>query len=120
MGTPRKAFHCCCCRLRPCGTPCGKPPVRDHIYHPEFAGSFGLKAVLPALVPALGYDELEIQDGGTAAAALESLLLEPDAFDDAERRALRADLEAYCALDTWALVQLAVALRKLSGAEGSA
>jgi hypothetical protein len=94
--------------------------VRDHLYHPEFAGSFSLKAVLPALVPALGYDELEIQDGGTAAAALESLLLEPDAFDEAERRALRADLEAYCALDTWALVQLAAALRKLSGAEGSA
>ncbi len=89
--------------------------VRDHVYHPEFAGSFSLKAVLPALVPSLGYDDLEIRDGDTAAAALETLLLEPDAFDDAERLALRADLEAYCALDTWALVQLTEQLRTLAG-----
>ncbi len=92
------------------------PVVRDHVYHPGFAGSFSLKAVLPALVPTLGYDDLAIQDGDTAAAALETLLLEPDAFDDAERRTLRADLEAYCALDTWALVQLTDRLRALAGA----
>jgi hypothetical protein len=89
--------------------------VRDHVYHPDFAGSFSLKAVLPALVPALGYDELAIRDGDTAAAALETLLLEPAAFGDAERRQLRADLEAYCALDTWALVQLTDRLRTLAG-----
>ncbi len=90
--------------------------VRDHVYHPAFAGSFSLKAVLPALVPTLGYDDLAIQDGDTAAAALETLLLEPDAFTDAERRTLRADLEAYCGLDTWALVQLTEQLRTLAGA----
>ena len=90
--------------------------VRDHVYHPEFAGSFSLKAVLPALVPALGYDDLAIQDGDTAAAALETLLLEPGAFDKTSRRQLRADLEAYCALDTWGLVQLTDHLRTLAGA----
>ena len=27
------------------------PVVRNHVYHPAFAGSFSLKDVLPALVP---------------------------------------------------------------------
>ena len=29
--------------------------VRNHVYHPDFGGSFSLKSVLPALVPELDY-----------------------------------------------------------------
>ena len=32
-------------------------------------GSFSIKSVLPALVPDLGYDDLEINDGGMASVA---------------------------------------------------
>src|ERR1035437_5386082 len=31
------------------------PVVRNHVYHPAFAGSFSLKAVLPVLVPEMTY-----------------------------------------------------------------
>ena len=44
------------------------PLVRDHVYHPRFRGSFGLKNVVPALVPGLDYEELEIGEGGEARA----------------------------------------------------
>ncbi len=50
------------------------PVVREHVYHPAFGGSFSLKAVLPALVPGPGYDELEIAEGATASVALERLM----------------------------------------------
>ena len=52
------------------------PIVRDHVYHPDFGGSFSIKSVLPALVPGLGYDDLEIQGGSAASTALEVLLLD--------------------------------------------
>src|SRR5450759_1607652 len=34
------------------------PVVRNHVYHPAFAGSFSLKAVLPALVPEMTREAL--------------------------------------------------------------
>jgi hypothetical protein len=82
------------------------PVVRDHVYHPEFGGSFGLKSVLPALCSGLGYDDLEIQDGDTASTSLEALLLDADAYADADRRALRDALLRYCERDTLAMVRL--------------
>jgi hypothetical protein len=57
-------------------------------------------AVLPALAPELGYDDLEIQDGQTAYAALEALLLGGDAFTADERTALSRKLLRYCERDT--------------------
>jgi hypothetical protein len=41
------------------------PAVRNHVYHPDFGGSFSLKDVLPAMVPELRYDTLAIGDGET-------------------------------------------------------
>ena len=32
------------------------PIIRNHVYHPDFGGSFSLKRVLPALVPEARYD----------------------------------------------------------------
>ena len=82
------------------------PLVRDHVYHPDFGGGFGLKRVLPALVPELSYDGLEIADGDAAQQALESLLLFPETIPPAERSRLRADLLRYCELDTLAVTRL--------------
>src|SRR5918996_3074074 len=40
--------------------------VTNHVYHPQFRGSFSIKAVLPALVPDLSYEGLGVADGDTA------------------------------------------------------
>ena len=42
------------------------PIIRNHVYHPDFGGSFSLKRVLPALVPEARYDELAIAGGQAA------------------------------------------------------
>ena len=85
------------------------PLVRETYYHPQMRGSFSIKKVLPAAVPALSYGELdEVQDGLAAQAAY------LEAIDDEtkpERRAVvLALLDAYCALDTLAMVELVRAL----------
>jgi predicted RecB family nuclease len=88
------------------------PVIRNHVYHPDFNGSFSLKSVLPALVLELRYDDLAIADGGTASLELERLLfsgsLEPKA-----REQLQSDLLRYCQRDTWALVALLRCLHEL-------
>jgi hypothetical protein len=91
------------------------PVVRNHVYHPDFHGSFSLKKVLPALVPELSYDDLEIAGGSTAAIALQRLLFDPDLFTPAETEKLRDDLLRYCELDTLGLVRLLERLRELGG-----
>lgn len=89
------------------------PVVRDHVYDPAFHGSFSIKAVLPVLVPGLGYSELEVAEGGTASAWLADLLLGPDVHSAAEVERRRAALMSYCARDTEAVVRLMDALRAL-------
>jgi hypothetical protein len=80
-----------------------KTVVADHVYHPDFHGSFSLKAVLPALVPGCGYDTLAIREGSAAALAYERLRLLPPG---PERDRLRADMLAYCHQDTWGLLEI--------------
>src|SRR5580700_5157822 len=38
------------------------PIIRDHVHHPAFGGSYSLKSVLPALVPEMTYDGMEVAD----------------------------------------------------------
>ena len=40
------------------------PFQKKYYYAPEMKGSYSIKAVLPALVPELSYDNLEINEGG--------------------------------------------------------
>lgn len=89
------------------------PIVREHVYHPDFGGGFGLKRVMPALVPELSYEELAIQDGGSATVELERLLLRGSETSDAERAALRSALLDYCRMDTLAMVKIVERLRAL-------
>lgn len=88
------------------------PIVRDHVYDPEFHGSFSLKKVLPALVPDLDYSDLVIQDGGAATAGIYRLLFDQGLDADAQA-ALRTDLLAYCHRDTEAMVKLVAKLKEL-------
>jgi hypothetical protein len=90
------------------------PVIRDHIYHPAFAGSFSMKAVAPALVPDFSYSDLEgIQEGGAAASAIAELITGQATPARAAR--LRASLLAYCQRDTEALLSLHHRLRELAG-----
>jgi predicted RecB family nuclease len=91
------------------------PVVRNHVYHPDFGGSFSLKRVLPVLVPELSYRGLAIADGETASLELGRLLFHGDEMEPEERARLRADLLAYCHQDTWGLVRLLERLRGLAG-----
>lgn len=89
------------------------PIVRNHVYDPGFHGSFSLKNVLPALVNGLNYEDLNIREGGAAAAAIYRLLFGEEITPDAAR-ALRTDLLAYCKRDTEAMVRLLGVLRTLT------
>lgn len=88
------------------------PVVRDTVYHPAFHGSFSLKKVLPALVPDLGYGDLQIRDGMHATLAFHELVHDGD--DPDARQRLRAALLAYCERDTRALVEVHAALVALA------
>ena len=91
------------------------PVVRNGYYHPEFRGSFSIKTVLPVLIPGMGYDDLVISDGQTAAVRYASALVSADPGD---RRRAFDDLRAYCARDTLAMVALRKALGSLDRVVG--
>lgn len=94
------------------------PVVRNHVYHPDFGGSFGLKHILTPLVPKLSYDDLVIVDGRVASVEIARLLFVAHKIPVAERDRLRQDLLDYCERDTWATVELMASLRRLAaGAE---
>jgi len=78
--------------------------VQANCYHPEFHGSFSIKSVLPALVPDLGYKDLEIDDGGLASIAYTEIV-DPDTKQE-RRDYLRQCLLEYCKRDTEAEVRL--------------
>ncbi len=107
------------------------------VYHPLQNGSTSIKAVLPALTGS-GYEGLAIADGGTASQAfLRSVFRSPDDVvfrspgdvvirspgalalgDDVAR--IREDLEAYCRLDTLAMVRILDELERLAAPLGLA
>ena len=86
-------------------------PFRQrHYYHPAMHGSYSLKAVLPALVPELGYDDLAISDGGMAMLAYYELQAEKDPH---RAEQIRQNLWEYCERDTLAMVRILEALEAL-------
>ncbi len=95
------------------------PIVRDHVYDPAFEGSFGLKRVLPALVPELSYEGMDIAEGDLASVELERLLLRRDTLSDEEAERLRRSLLEYCERDTWGTVRLHERLLELAGGGSS-
>lgn len=83
--------------------------LRAHCYHPDFHGSFSIKAVLPALVPNLSYDDLEVQEGAHASVAF-ARMIAPET-EESERERLSRALLDYCRRDTEAMVRVFDALR---------
>ena len=88
------------------------PVIRNHVYHPAFAGSYSLKAVLPALVPEMSYDGMVIANGQDAGMAWESLVR--GSLDQVEPDRIKKALLDYCGQDTLALVKLVTKLRSIS------
>jgi len=88
------------------------PVIRNHVYHPAFGGSYSLKSVLPALVPEMSYDGLEVSDGQAAGLAWESLI--DGNGGEAERQRKRKALLDYCGQDTLAMVGLVEMLQHVS------
>jgi hypothetical protein len=80
------------------------PVVREHTYHAAYAGSYSIKSVLPALVPEMTYEGMEVANGQDAGLAWESLV--GRGLDRAERDRIENSLRNYCAQDTLALVKL--------------
>jgi hypothetical protein len=90
------------------------PVLRNHVYHPDFQGSFSIKHVLQPLVPELGYDDLEIVDGLVASVEIARLLFVAGRVPPDERDRIRQDLLDYCERDTWAMVKLLESLRNIA------
>jgi predicted RecB family nuclease len=86
------------------------PVVREHTYHPAYAGSYSIKSVLPALVPEMTYDGMEVANGQDAGIAWESLVR--GRLDGSERDRIRSALLEYCGQDTLAMVRLLERLRR--------
>ncbi|MDA8429376.1 MAG: DUF2779 domain-containing protein [Geobacteraceae bacterium] len=79
-------------------------PFRNRtIYLWRTKGSYSIKEVLPAFVPELTYDGLEIADGG---AAMDAWHIMNSANDSVELARVRTALWEYCKLDTLAMVRI--------------
>ncbi|MCP4409226.1 MAG: DUF2779 domain-containing protein [Gammaproteobacteria bacterium] len=88
-----------------------KPFSDEIINDPAFKGSASIKAVLPALLPELSYDDLDIQEGSSASRLWKDVTLTNPAAPD--RAKVYADLVAYCTRDTWAMVAIHKALQAI-------
>ncbi|HEY43438.1 MAG TPA: DUF2779 domain-containing protein [Anaerolineae bacterium] len=86
------------------------PFQKRYCYLPEMHGSYSIKAVLPALVPELSYDALEISEGTQAMEAYYQLGVETNPTRIEE---IRSDLWEYCKFDTLAMVRILEKLETL-------
>ena len=82
--------------------------VKEGYCHPAFEGHTSIKYVLPALVPELRYDSLEIGGGEDAAGAF--ALMWVGAWGPERHEIVRRHLLEYCKLDTLAMVRVHDAL----------
>jgi predicted RecB family nuclease len=91
------------------------PVVREHTYHPAYAGSYSIKSVLPAFVPEMSYDGMEVGNGQDAGLAWESLVR--GGLNCDERQRIEKALLDYCGQDTLGLFRLFETLRSISCSE---
>ena len=80
------------------------PIIADHLYHPAFHGSFSIKTVLPALVPHMSYDDLDIRNGDCAVTRFARMARGEISGLDVDTT--RTQLLRYCERDTLAMVRL--------------
>ena len=79
--------------------------IKRNFYHPDFHGSTSIKRTLPALVPEMSYESLEIADGDSASAAF-AFMAWGSYREREEIESIERNLLAYCKQDTLAMVKL--------------
>lgn len=88
-------------------------PFKNYEYYSwQMQGSYSIKAVLPCLVPEMGYEGLEFSNGDLAMLAFKKMC---DSTDSAEKSRLRVALLKYCELDSLAMVKIVENLITLCG-----
>jgi len=81
------------------------PIARNRYYHPSQHGRWSIKAVLPAAVPELSYEDLDgVQDGNMAGVAFMEAI-NPSTTPE-RKLEIENQLVEYCKLDTLAMVRL--------------
>ena len=83
---------------------------KNYYKHPDFCGYYSLKNVLPVLVPWLGYENLDVQDGLEAQAVWNLML---NTTNEKKKSDMIKDLKAYCKLDTCAMLEIHKVLGEL-------
>jgi hypothetical protein len=87
------------------------PFQRKYLYTKAMKGKYSIKYVLPALVPELNHDQLEISDGMTASHTFAALHL---IQDKSKVKEIRRNLLEYCKLDTLAMVRILDKLKEIA------
>ena len=86
-------------------------PFKEKWYYvPAMKGSYSIKYVLPALVPSLSYDDLEINNGSLASSTFANL---HNVNNLDQMKKIRKHLLEYCKLDTFAMVKILEVLRSV-------
>ena len=80
------------------------------VLYPEIRGSNSIKSVLPALVPELSYNNLEIKEGSAASNTFLSMV---NGTFEGDVKETRRQLLEYCELDTFAMVKILDKLRQV-------
>jgi hypothetical protein len=79
--------------------------AKGYFAHPDFQGSYSMKAVAPVVAPEVTYDDLDVADGNAASAAFYRVVADPTLSPEA-RDGLRQSLLRYCQRDTLALARV--------------
>jgi len=75
-----------------------------HYLHPDFKGSWSIKNVLPAMVPELNYENMEIGKGDQAMMAWWDMI--NGDLNENEKKKTKEALLKYCQLDTLGMVRI--------------
>lgn len=87
-----------------------EPFRRNDIYRWQFAGTYSIKAVLPALVPELSYKGLAVSNGEIAAS---SWLRMRHEVDEERITELSQQLLEYCHMDTLTMVRILEKMKEI-------
>ena len=80
-------------------------------YHKDLSGGYSIKKTLPALVPSLTYEKMDVGNGVQAYIAFINYDSDQPTFYKLKTKAERREaLKLYCQQDTWAKVEI---LRKV-------
>lgn len=86
-------------------------PFKKYYMDPRMHGSWSLKKVLPVLIPEMGYEDLDVNEGGQASALYKKAM--DGKMSVVEKNKLFDDLLKYCARDTIAPLRLIEYLQEL-------